>query len=146
MKYSEIIIHTDGGARGNPGPAAVGVFATIDSGETLFEISENIGHETNNVAEYSAVIYALKYLQEHDIQSDKITFILDSELIVRQITGQYRVKEPRLQVLNQQVKGLIQELKSNGPLTINFRNVLRGENKRADQLVNQALDVDNPSI
>lgn len=141
MKYSELIIHTDGGSRGNPGPAAVGVFATTSSGETLFEISEYIGHETNNVAEYSAVIYALKYLQEHDIHPDKISFILDSELIVRQILGIYKIKEPRLKILHQNVQDLINLLKNNrGLKTINFTNVPRNENKLADQLVNQALD------
>lgn len=141
MKYSELIIHTDGGSRGNPGPAAVGVFATTSLGETLFEISEYIGHETNNVAEYSAVIYALKYLQEHDIHPDKISFILDSELIVRQILGIYKIKEPRLKILHQNVQDLINLLKNNrGLKTINFTNVPRNENKLADQLVNQALD------
>lgn len=141
MKYSELIIHTDGGSRGNPGPAAVGVFATIGSGETLFEISENIGRETNNVAEYSAVIHSLQYLQTHSIEAEKITFVLDSELIVRQILGIYKVKEPRLKILNQNVREQTQLLRNkHGLKTINFINVPRNENKRADQLVNQALD------
>lgn len=141
MTYPELTIHTDGGARGNPGPAAIGVTATESSGETLFEISEYIGHETNNVAEYTAVIHALNRLQEHNLQSEKITFILDSELIVRQILGTYKVKEPRLKILNQNVREQIQSLKNNhGLKAINFINVLRNKNKRADQLVNQALD------
>ncbi len=141
MKYTELIIHTDGGARGNPGPAAIGVFATGSSGETLFEISEFIGHETNNVAEYTAVVQALLHLQQNNFQSEKITFILDSELIVRQILGLYKVKEPRLKILNQNVREQIQSLKNNqGLKTISFMNVPRNENKRADQLVNQALD------
>ena len=141
MSYSEIIIHTDGGARGNPGPAAIGVIATGSSGETLFEISEFIGHETNNVAEYTAVIQALMHLQQNNFQSEKITFILDSELIVRQILGLYKVKEPRLKILNQNVKELIEKQKIKyGSKTINFINVPRNENKQADQLVNQALD------
>jgi ribonuclease HI len=142
MKYSEITIYTDGGARGNPGPAAIGITASGISGETLFEISEYIGHETNNVAEYTAVIHALKHLQENNFQSEKITFILDSELIVRQILGIYKVKEPRLKILNQNVREQIQSLKSNhGLKTTNFINVPRNKNKRADQLVNQALDL-----
>ncbi len=140
MKYSELTIHTDGGARGNPGPAAIGVTAT-SSGETIFELSQYIGHETNNVAEYTAVIYALKHLQQNYFQSEKITFVLDSELIARQILGTYKVKEPRLIILNQKVKELIQELKTNHSLKIiNFQNVPRNKNKLADQLVNQALD------
>lgn len=141
MSNNEIIINTDGGSRGNPGPSAIGITAKDISGQTLFEISEFIGETTNNVAEYTAVIHALKHLKEHDLHPEKITFILDSELIVRQIIGQYRVKEPHLQVLHQSIKVLIQELKTNNGLsTINFQNVLRAQNKRADQLVNQALD------
>lgn len=141
MIYSELIIHTDGGSRGNPGPAAIGVTCTSAEGKTIFEIFENIGHQTNNVAEYTAVIHALKYLLEHDIQSDKITFILDSELIVRQILGVYKIKEPHLKILHQSVQDLIQSLKNyHGLKNIDFLNVLRNDNKRADQLVNQALD------
>lgn len=141
MHYPEITIYTDGGARGNPGPAAIGVTALTGTGETIFEISEIIGHETNNVAEYTAVIQALKHLQQYDINTEKLTFILDSELIVRQILGSYKVKEPTLKGLNQIVKRLIRELiEKHGLKTINFQNVRRGNNKRADQLVNQALD------
>ncbi len=141
MNYPEIIINTDGGARGNPGPAAIGIVAQTPTGQTLFELSEYLGVQTNNVAEYTAVIHALDHLKEHEIVAEKITFILDSELIVRQILGQYRVKEAHLQVLNQKVKELISDLKrERGLKTINFLNVLRAKNKRADQLVNQALD------
>jgi len=141
MTHTELTIHTDGGARGNPGPAAVGVTAVTSSGETLFEISQYIGQETNNVAEYSAVIHSLKYLQEHGIEVEKITYILDSELIVRQLQGIYKVKEPRLIVLNQNVKNLIQKQKIIHRLkNIDFINVPRNRNKRADELVNQALD------
>jgi len=140
MKYSKIIIHTDGGARGNPGPAAVGITAKAGS-ETLFEISEYIGQQTNNVAEYTAVIHALHHLNEHQVSTDNCSFVLDSELIVRQIVGQYRVKEPHLQTLVNQVHSLIKELKDKGLLkNIIFRHVKRAENKLADQLVNQALD------
>ncbi len=141
MHYPEITINTDGGARGNPGPAAIGVIAKARS-ETLFEISEYIGQQTNNVAEYTAVIHALHHLNEHQVTADNCSFILDSELIIRQIIGQYRVKEARLQALVAEVHRLIKELKDGGRLkNITFRHVLRAENKRADQLVNQALDV-----
>ena len=140
MKYSKIIIHTDGGARGNPGPAAIGITAKARD-KTLFEISEYIGQQTNNVAEYTAVIHALHHLNEHPVSADNCSFVLDSELIVRQIVGQYRVKEPHLQTLVNQVHSLIKELKDKGLLkNIIFRHVKRAENKLADQLVNQALD------
>jgi ribonuclease HI len=140
MHYPEIIINTDGGARGNPGPAAVGITARAGT-QTLFEISEYIGEQTNNVAEYTAVIHALTHLDQHHLSTDTLIFILDSELIVRQITGQYKVKQPHLQQLVNQVRSLISKIKNNNPsIKITFQNVLRGENKRADQLVNQALD------
>jgi len=140
MKYNELIIHTDGGARGNPGPAAIGITAKAGS-ETLFEISEYIGQRTNNVAEYTAVIHALHQLNKHQVTADNCSFVLDSELIVRQIVGQYRVKEVHLQTLVAEVHRLTKELKAKGILkNISFHHVLRDENKRADQLVNQALD------
>ena len=140
MKYNELIIHTDGGARGNPGPAAIGITAKAGS-ETLFEISEYIGQRTNNVAEYTAVIHALHQLNKHQVTADNCSFVLDSELIVRQIVGQYRVKEVHLQTLVAEVHRLTKELKVKGILkNISFRHVPRAKNKRADQLVNQALD------
>ena len=140
MRYPEITINTDGGARGNPGPAAIGITAKAGQ-ETLFEISEYIGQQTNNSAEYLAVIHALHHLVEHQVVADNCLFLLDSELIVRQITGLYRVKEGHLQTLARQVHELCQELKNHRQLVnINFRHVRREENKRADQLVNQALD------
>ena len=113
MKYNELIIHTDGGARGNPGPAAIGITAKAGS-ETLFEISEYIGQRTNNVAEYTAVIHALHQLNKHQVTADNCSFVLDSELIVRQIVGQYRVKEVHLQTLVAEVHRLTKELKARG--------------------------------
>lgn len=140
MKYQKIIVNTDGGSRGNPGPAAIGITAQAEN-QTLFEISEYLGTQTNNVAEYTAVLHALKHLSEHQLESDSVLFILDSELIVRQINGQYRVKNPQLQILHRQVGQIIEELRLSGHVgSIIFQNVLRHENRRADQLVNQALD------
>ena len=141
MTYNQIIINTDGGSRGNPGPSAVGITAVTETGELLFEISEYIGHQTNNVAEYTAVIHALNHLLEHKLTTSSLLFVLDSELIVRQITGRYQVKEPTLKTLNSQVKNILLELKTRGLYkSISFENVLREKNKRADFLVNQALD------
>lgn len=140
MTYSQITINTDGGARGNPGPAAIGVSAKSQE-QILFEISDYIGNQTNNVAEYTAVIKALEYLKAHAITCQNISFVLDSELIVRQIEGQYRVKEPHLKTLNDQVKLLINNLRQeNISQHLTFITVPRTQNKRADQLVNQALD------
>lgn len=146
MFYPEIIINTDGGSRGNPGPAAVGVVISgkKDGADYFFEHSETIGNQTNNTAEYKAVIIALQIFAKQEIATDILTFILDSELIVRQILGQYRVKEAHLQSLVNEVHHLVKELKEKEKIKkINFRTVLREQNKEADRLVNKALDSQN---
>lgn len=141
IKYGTIIINTDGGARGNPGPAAVGVYAQAD-GQVLFQLSEYIGNTTNNVAEYTAVVKAIEYILANQIHSGSIKFVLDSELIVRQMLGQYKVKQPHLIKLQRQLHQLIDELKKQDlAANVLFTNVPRAENKDADRLVNQALDL-----
>lgn len=133
-------INTDGGSRGNPGPAAIGVFAQAD-GQVVFSLSEKIGETTNNVAEYTAVLRALEKIEEDKIMSEKIRFILDSELIVKQITGLYKVKQPHLQALRKKIIDLIKSLRANDQIKLmSFINVLREKNKEADRLVNEALD------
>lgn len=133
-------IYTDGGSRGNPGQAGIGVVA-LDKDHKVFTISERIGITTNNVAEYTAVLRALETLEEKEIIAEKIRFVLDSELIVKQITGTYKVKQPHLQVLRNQIVDLIKKLRDKGQIKLmSFVNVLREKNKAADQLVNDALD------
>lgn len=133
-------INTDGGSRGNPGEAAIGVYAS-SAGQEVFSLSEKIGQTTNNVAEYTAVIRSLETLLEKKIFTEKLKYILDSELIVRQITGKYKVKQPHLQVLRQQIVSLVNRLRDNGQIKLmSFVNVPREKNKIADKLVNQALD------
>ena len=145
----KLTIHTDGGARGNPGPAAVGVviegsykiggtFKTI-----LLEFGKKIGETTNNVAEYSAVIEALKAVQNLRKEASKeietevdIKFLLDSTLVVNQINGTFKVKEPRLRQLLLEVHFLETEL--GGEIT--YAYVPRAQNSRADFFVNKALD------
>ena len=128
----------DGGARGNPGPAAWGVAVFDVDGDYVEGHNGLLGCATNNVAEYSALIEALKIAeargaQEVDIQSD-------SELIVRQILGAYRVKHPDLKPLYQRAKEIIARFES-----FRIRHVRRNENKHADGLVNAALDGDDPA-
>jgi ribonuclease HI len=130
MKY---IVHTDGAARGNPGPAAIGVVIEDDKGHTVYEASRALGVRTNNEAEYLALITALEYIK--DARPDEAEFRLDSELVVRQLSGQYKVKEPRLQSLHKQVIMLL-----NAVPKYKFRHVRREENSRADGLANEALD------
>lgn len=133
-------IYTDGGSRGNPGPAAIGVVA-LAHGQKIFSLSEKIGLTTNNVAEYTAVLRALKTIEDQEIYSAKLRFTLDSELIVKQIIGLYRVKQPHLQLLKKEVVDQIKKLQHQGQIKlISFVTVLREKNKNADLLVNQALD------
>jgi len=139
-KYDLLEIHTDGGSRGNPGPAGIGAYAASD-GHKVFTLSETIGETTNNVAEYMAVIRSLEVMAEKKIFSEKLKYTLDSELIVRQITGKYKVKLPHLKILRQQVVDLVKDLRGKGQIKLmTFITVPREQNKKADALVNEALD------
>jgi len=131
---SVLTIHTDGGARGNPGPSAVGV--VFDLEDFHFEHGRAIGEATNNVAEYTAVLDALDNLSQAPAGVSELHFFLDSELVVRQILGQYRVKETTLQGLHAEI---IKRLRATG-LSYRFSHVRREQNKLADKLVNQTLD------
>lgn len=128
----KLIIHTDGGARGNPGPAAVGV--VIDN---VVSFGKRIGETTNNVAEYTAVIEALKKVEslKSKVKSE-IHFFLDSNLVVQQLNGKFKVKDAKLRLLLIEVRMLEQEVGGE----VSYDYVPREENRRADFLVNQALD------
>ena len=134
----EIVIHTDGGSRGNPGPAA-SAFVVEQEGLIIFKGSKYLGKVTNNFAEYTGVIIALEWFLSSPFLNSELSvvnFVLDSELIVRQINGLYKVKDENLQKLFTEVKNLI--TKTNKKMT--FKNVPREQNKIADQLVNEELD------
>jgi len=124
---------TDGASRGNPGPAAIGVSIEGPEGGEIASASEAIGRTTNNVAEYRALIRALELLR--DLGARRAEILLDSELIVRQMEGVYRVRNPNMKTLYDQVQRLLR-----GFLEIRFRHVPREENVRADALANEALD------
>ncbi len=138
IPMSELSIHTDGGARGNPGPAAIGVHIQGEGFER--RVGKRIGETTNNVAEYTAVIEAVAELksiiEDGNPAVSRFRFFLDSELVVRQLQGIYRVKEPTLQQLHQ---GVLASLRALG-LPYEIVHVPRAQNKIADQLVNAALD------
>ncbi len=126
-------VRTDGASRGNPGPAAIGVSIEDEAGEEIASASEAIGVATNNVAEYRALTRALELLA--GLEARRAEFLLDSELIVRQMNGQYRVKDPKMKILHAEVtRGLTRFTEAV------FRHVPRAENKRADALANEALD------
>jgi ribonuclease HI len=128
-----LILHVDGGARGNPGPAAVGVVLSTPDGQVVDEVAERIGHATNNVAEYRAVLLGLE--RARGLGGTEVELINDSELVARQLTGAYKVKHPAMKPLHQQALGLLAGFDS-----WSVRTVPRADNARADELVNQALD------
>lgn len=129
------IIHTDGGARGNPGPAAIGVVIE-KNGTIITEYGKAIGDTTNNVAEYTAVLSALQYLESLHEEIHAITFVLDSLLVTNQLLGVFKIKDIKLQKLAQEVKLLEKKLCGK----VIYTAVRRELNKRADFFVNQALD------
>ena len=128
-----LIAHTDGGARGNPGPAGYGVVIHDEQGQKVAGLSKYLGHQTNNFAEYQALIAALEYAVEHGPKALKV--ISDSELLVRQMKGIYKVKEPTLRDLHARASELARKLD-----WFQVEHVLRGHNKEADELANQAMD------
>ena len=130
---NHLIAHTDGGARGNPGPAGYGVVIHDASGRKVASLSQYLGKQTNNVAEYQALIAALEYAVEHDSRPLKV--VSDSELLVRQIKGIYKVKEPTLRDLHARARQLINRLG-----WFDIEHVLRGHNREADDLANEAMD------
>ena len=132
------LIHTDGGSRGNPGPAALGV---VIEGDDIGrkEYSEYLGETTNNVAEYTAVVFALKKLKQlvgsEAVRESTVTVHADSELLVKQLNGEYKVKEGGIQKLFLEVWNLRLDF---GRVT--FTHIPREKNQRADRMVNQELD------
>ena len=138
----KLIIYTDGGARGNPGPAAIGVVIQETENkeqETGKYYSETIGETTNNVAEYKAIIFALRkakaLLNGKKAGETELEIKSDSELIVSQLNGKYQIKDKELQPLFVEVWNLKQNFKS-----VEFKLIPREENKEADKIVNRALD------
>jgi len=132
-----LLIFTDGGARGNPGPAAIGFMVKNNRGQVLVKLGKYIGRATNNVAEYQAVIEALKWIKssiQYSIFS--IQFFLDSKLVVNQLNGRFKIKDIKLKKLIIKVRCLEKEI--NGKIFYHF--IPRQKNHHADFLVNQALD------
>lgn len=128
-----LVAHSDGGARGNPGPAGYGVVIQDESGRKVVQLSEYLGHQTNNFAEYQGLIAALEYALQHGPKALKL--ISDSELLVRQIKGIYKVKNATLQDLHGRARELIAQLE-----WFCIGHALREHNTEADRLANQAMD------
>ena len=131
--FMRLTTYTDGGARGNPGPAATGVVIKNTTGEILAAYGEYLGEQTNNFAEYSALLSALKKAKE--LGAIEVECVLDSELVTKQMRGEYKVKEPTLQKLFVKVYNAATQFKK-----VTYRHVLREQNKEADAQVNKILD------
>jgi len=135
MRFS---IYADGGSRGNPGPAGSGAVVRDGAGKTIIEVSEYLGRTTNNVAEYTAIVRALEGLKK--LLGDKaneadVAVRMDSQLVVRQMNGEYKIKHPNLKPLAAQVLMLRHAFAS-----VSFEHVYRENNKDADALANAAMD------
>jgi ribonuclease HI len=125
--------HVDGGARGNPGPAGFGVVIHDSHGQKVAELSQYLGHRTNNFAEYNGLLAALRYAIAHKIPSLKV--ISDSELMVRQMKGIYKVRHPELRKLYDEAQRLTAQIEY-----VEIRHALREQNQTADGLANRAMD------
>lgn len=128
-----LVVNVDGGARGNPGPAAIGVVVSDPDGGVLDEVAEPIGVATNNVAEYRALLRGLE--RAAALGAREVEIIGDSELVARQLTGAYKVKHPSIKPLYEEARSALR-----GFDRWRIRSVPRAENARADALVNAALD------
>ena len=133
MSVNKVVIHTDGAARGNPGPAAIGATLKDEQGKLIATISRSLGVTTNNQAEYHAVIAALD--KAVSLGAKNVELKADSELVVKQINGRYKVKNTTLRPLYQEVVKLIGLLKS-----FKISYIPRAQNAEADKLANKALD------
>jgi len=130
---TRLVVNVDGGSRGNPGPAAIAAVLRAPEGEVVEERSERIGPATNNVAEYKSLLLGIE--RARSLGADEIELVGDSELIVRQVRGEYRVKDAALRELHARVREALEEFER-----WSIRHVRREENAAADALVNAALD------
>lgn len=129
----KLVVHVDGGSRGNPGPAAIGVVVSDPEGIVLDEVAETIGVATNNVAEYRALLRGLQAVRA--LGATEVQLVNDSELVARQLTGQYKVKHPDMKPLHAEAMTALRAF-----ARWSIRTVPRAQNSHADALVNQALD------
>ncbi len=133
---SKIIIYTDGGARGNPGIAGAGAVVLDEKGDVLAEASKYLGdNQTNNHAEYEAIVLALQKCIELNLQDSEIELRADSKLAVEQLSGRWKVKEPNIRVQYNKVQEILKQFRE-----VRFTHVRRELNKHADMLANRAMD------
>ncbi|MCB0326322.1 MAG: ribonuclease HI family protein [Bdellovibrionales bacterium] len=134
--HKKASLYVDGASRGNPGPSSIGAYLCDDQGHEIKSVSQTIGQTTNNVAEYRALIEGCKLARSQEIT--ELHIFSDSQLLVRQVLGQYKVKQPHLKLLWQEAKDILASFE-----VFSLDHVPREENQKADALANQALDMDS---
>ena len=134
MKSKKLFLYTDGGARGNPGPAGIGVVILDSAKKRIKDVSKYIGEATNNVAEYSALIQGLE--EALLLDAEDVVIHMDSELVVKQLNGDYRVKDENMKQLFAKALGILNQFKS-----FEIKHIERSKNKEADKLVNKAINL-----
>ena len=134
MKNKRVEIYIDGGSRGNPGPAGIGVVILDERGKTIKDIAKYIGETTNNIAEYNALLYGLE--EALIIRADEILINMDSELVAKQLSGDYRVKDSNIKPLFERALNMLKSFKG-----FEIKHIKREKNKEADKLVNKAINL-----
>ncbi len=134
MKNKKLFLYTDGGSRGNPGPSGIGVIVLDAKRKKIKETSKYIGEATNNVAEYSALVCGLE--EAAALGADEIVVYMDSELLAKQLNGEYRVKDGNIKVLFEKALGILKNFGS-----FEIKHIAREKNKEADRLVNKAINL-----
>ena len=134
LKNKKLILYIDGGARGNPGPAGIGVVIMDESGKSIKEFGKYIGEATNNIAEYNALLYGLE--EALILRADEIVINMDSELVAKQLSGDYRVKDSNIKPIFERAVNILKSFKK-----FEIKHVKRELNKEADRLVNKAINL-----
>lgn len=134
MKNKTLTVYIDGGARGNPGPAGIGVVILDERKKKIKELYKYIGEATNNIAEYNALIYGLE--EALSLAPDKVVVKMDSELVARQLSGDYRVKDEGIKPLFEKALGILKQFNA-----FEIKHINREKNKDADKLVNKAINL-----
>ena len=134
MKNKKLFLYTDGGSRGNPGPSGIGVVILDEKRKKIKELSKYIGETTNNIAEYNALIYALE--EAAALAAKELVIYMDSELMMRQLSGEYRVKSAELKPLFEKALGILKTFSS-----FEIKHIEREKNKDADKLANKAMNL-----
>jgi ribonuclease HI len=134
LKNKKISLYIDGASRGNPGPAGVGVLVLDEKGKKIKEFCKYIGRTTNNVAEYNALIYGLD--EALILRADEVVVNVDSELVAKQLNGEYRVKDENIKIFFEKALHILKSFKS-----FEVKHIDRSENKEADKLANKAINL-----